>query len=131
MCCVDRLKSQAKADIRTEQKETPPKRGSRNIRVTTCQPFGTLIHPTIVPVSPRNDPSKLTGSAYHLWNQSYAVDGMMNQAIVGRGYGGRYLGIFPTLNTVVVLNNEEWGDPRERVFDYDVIVEKWILPALR
>ena len=40
-------------------------------------------------------------------------------------------GIHPTLNTVVVLNNGEWGDPRERVFDYDVIVEKWILPALR
>ena len=72
-----------------------------------------------------------TGFAYHWWNQSYEVDGMTTEAIVGRGYGGQYLGIFPTLNTVVVLNNGEWGQPRERVFDYDVIVEKWILPALR
>ena len=72
-----------------------------------------------------------TGFAYHWWNQSYEVNGMTTQAIVGRGYGGQYLGIFPTLNTVVVMNNGEWGNPRERVFDYDVIVEKWILPALR
>ncbi len=72
-----------------------------------------------------------TGFAYHWWNQSYEVDGITTPAIVGRGYGGQYLGIFPTLNTVVVLNNGEWGQPRERVFDYDVIVEKWILPALK
>lgn len=72
-----------------------------------------------------------TGFAYHWWNQSYEVNGMTTQAIVGRGYGGQYLGIFPTLNTVVVMNNGEWGNPRERVFDYDVIVEKWILPALK
>ncbi|MFB3084234.1 MAG: serine hydrolase domain-containing protein [Gammaproteobacteria bacterium] len=72
-----------------------------------------------------------TGFAYHWWNQSYEVNGMTTQAIVGRGYGGQYLGIFPTLDTVVVMNNGEWGNPRERVFDYDVIVEKWILPALR
>ena len=72
-----------------------------------------------------------TGFAYHWWIQSYEVNDMTTQAIVGRGYGGQYLGIFPTLNTVVVMNNGEWGNPRERVFDYDVIVEKWILPALR
>ncbi len=56
---------------------------------------------------------------------------MTTQAIVGRGYGGQYLGIVPTLNNVVVMNNGDWGNPSERVFDYDVIVEKWILPALR
>lgn len=52
-------------------------------------------------------------------------------ALGGSPYTTGFLGIFPTLNTVVVLNNGEWGQPRERVFDYDVIVEKWILPALR
>jgi len=72
-----------------------------------------------------------TGFAYHWWIQNYEVNGITIQAIVGRGYGGQYLGIFPTLNTVVVMNNGEWGNPRERVFDYDVIVEKWILPAIR
>ncbi|MEE9521777.1 MAG: serine hydrolase [candidate division NC10 bacterium] len=71
-----------------------------------------------------------TGFAYHWWNQSYEVGGMTIRAIVGRGYGGQYLGIFPTLNTVVVMNNGEMGGPRERVFDYDVIVEEWILPAI-
>ena len=72
-----------------------------------------------------------TGFAYHWWNQNYQVDEVTIQAIVARGYGGQYLGIFPTLNTVVVLYNGEWGQPSERVFDYDVIVEKRILPALR
>ncbi|MCH8347747.1 MAG: serine hydrolase [Proteobacteria bacterium] len=72
-----------------------------------------------------------TGFAYHWWIQRYEVNGKTIQAIVGRGYGGQYLGIFPALNTVVVMNNGEWGNPRERVFDYDVIVEKWILPAIR
>ncbi len=71
-----------------------------------------------------------TGFAYHWWNQSYKVDGITIQAIVGRGYGGQYLGIFPTLDTVVVLYNGEWGQPSERVFDYDVLVEEWILPAI-
>ena len=72
----------------------------------------------------------VTGFAYHWFNQSYEVDGITIQAIVGKGYGGQYLGIFPSLNTVVVLNNGEWGMPWERVFDYDVIVEEWILPAI-
>ncbi len=68
---------------------------------------------------------------YQWWHQRYNVDGTPIHAIAGLGYGGQYLGIFPTLNTVVVLNNGEWGDPWERVFDYNVIVEEWILPAIR
>jgi len=50
---------------RSMQRKTPPKRGSRDIPVTSCHFFflGTLIHPTIVPVSARNDPSALTGCA--------------------------------------------------------------------
>jgi CubicO group peptidase (beta-lactamase class C family) len=68
---------------------------------------------------------------YQWWHQRYNVDGVPIHAIAGLGYGGQYLGIFPTLNTVVVLNNGEWGMPWERVFDYNVIVEEWILPAIR
>jgi CubicO group peptidase (beta-lactamase class C family) len=77
------------------------------------------------------DSRYVTGFAYHWWNQSYDVDGKTIRAIVARGYGGQYLGIFPSLNTVVVLYNGEWGMPSERVFDYNVIVEEWILPAIR
>jgi CubicO group peptidase (beta-lactamase class C family) len=68
---------------------------------------------------------------YQWWHHRYDVDGTPIHAIAGLGYGGQYLGIFPTLNTVVVLNNGEWGDPWERVFDCPVIVEEWILPAIR
>ena len=73
----------------------------------------------------------VTGYAYHWWNQSFEVDGQTIDAIAARGYGGQYLGIFPTLNTVVVLYNGEGGMPEERVFDAGVIVEEWILPAIR
>lgn len=72
-----------------------------------------------------------TGYGYQWWYQTYDVNGTTVDAIAGLGHGGQYLGILPTLNTVIVLNNGEWGDPSERVFDYNVIVEKWILPAIR
>jgi len=73
----------------------------------------------------------VTGYAYHWWNQSFEVDGKTIDAIAARGYGGQYLGVFPTLNTVIVLYNGEWDQPEGRVFDSGVIVEEWILPAIR
>lgn len=72
-----------------------------------------------------------TGYGYQWWYQSYRVNGATVNGIAGMGYGGQYLGILPTLNTVIVLNNGEWGDPWERVFDYNAIVEEWILPAIQ
>jgi len=72
-----------------------------------------------------------TGYGFHWWVQSYEVDGRSVDAMAGKGYGGQYLGVLPTLDTVIVLFNGEWGDPWERIFDYDSIVEKWILPAVR
>lgn len=71
------------------------------------------------------------GYGYLWWHQRYNVGGKYIDAVAGRGYGGQYLGIFPTLNTVIVLNCGEWGNPAERVFNYDNVVEKWILPAIR
>ena len=71
------------------------------------------------------------GYGYLWWHQRYDVGGRTIDAVAGRGYGGQYLGIFPTLNTVIVFNNGEWGNPKERVFDYDIVVEEWILPAIR
>ncbi len=72
-----------------------------------------------------------TGYSYHWWRQSYQVRGAAVPAIVAAGYGGQYLGIFPTLDAVVVFLNGEWGMPSERVFDYNAIVEERVLPALR
>ncbi len=72
-----------------------------------------------------------TGYAYHWWRKSYQVRGAAVPAIVAAGYGGQYLGIFPTLDAVVVFLNGEWDMPSERVFDYDAIVEERVLPALR
>ena len=72
-----------------------------------------------------------TGYGYQWWYQSYEVEGTTVNAVAGLGYGGQYLGIFPTLDTVIVLYNGEWGDPAERVFDSNAIVEEWILPAIR
>ena len=72
-----------------------------------------------------------TGYGFQWWHQSYEVNGEIVNAIAGMGYGGQYLGILPTLNTVIVLNNGEWGDPWERIFDYNAIVEEWILPAIQ
>jgi CubicO group peptidase (beta-lactamase class C family) len=71
-----------------------------------------------------------TGYGYQWWHQTYKVNGATIHAIAGRGYGGQYLGIFPALNTVVVLYNGEWGAPSERVFDSNAVVEEWILPAI-
>jgi len=71
------------------------------------------------------------GYGYLWWHQSYDVSERTIDGIAGRGYGGQYLGIFPTLNTVIVFNSGEWGNPEERVFDYDILIEEWILPAIR
>jgi CubicO group peptidase (beta-lactamase class C family) len=71
------------------------------------------------------------GYGYQWWHQKYHVDATTVEAIAGRGYGGQFLGIFPSLNTVIVLNNGEFSDPSERIFDANEIVEKWILPAIR
>jgi len=72
-----------------------------------------------------------TGYGFQWWILNYELNGGTTKAIAGMGYGGQYLGIFPSLDTVIVLFNGEWGNPWERDFDYHEIIEKWILPAFQ
>ncbi len=68
---------------------------------------------------------------YQWWYQAYNVNGEIINATCGLGYGGQFLGIFPSLNMVVAMNAGEWVDGALRQFNYNSIVENGILTAVQ